>query len=827
MRRMASGFWLAAMLLATATLRAQDLSTTNVNMLTHFWAAVQATNRPVTVVSFGDSVANSYASPTFSVINMMVESLGVAGYSLNPYNNTTLYNVTNGAQLITGPTTLWFSDYYQLPPGGTLWWEDQNSSNGIYSDRLGVFWVAQPQGGPMTFSVSTDQGAWTPLLAINGYAAVATGQYTNVVVAPDFHRIRVDAVAGTNYVLGPQLLSQTASGVHVAFMDKGGIALSDVTNVPSAIRTPIFAALSPNLLIWHMKEDGSTTTSNGLMTCEQWWSNAAPNCDVVYIGTPYTAYDTNPATPITVQQNTLVRYIALQYNRGYCDLMNPSVSWPWMNSLGFMSDGVHFTYNGGLYLAGFTWNEFFFSLGAQLPPSAAFTATPTNGAIPMAVTFADISAGSITNWSWSFGDGSTANTATKSALYTYATAGTYTVTEIVSGPGGAATNTSVNYITALTPSANFTGTPTNGVIPLTVKFTDSSIGNITNWYWSFGDGGSTNIPTKNVSHTYATAGNYTVTEIVSSPTGSLTNIQPNYITAAQPPPSARFTAAPTGGVAPLTVIFSDASTGGPVNDWSWNFGDNSTTIGTTTNVSHAYSAAGNYTVTETVSGPGGSSTETRFNYITVLSPTEASQFQTWLTQYFQCTNCVQSLMGADADGTGLNNLFKYTAGLNPTNPASVFVINPAPVQNPAGQFSFQFSPVATGRVYAPQFCTDLVSAVWLPLADYAGPVTNGTQVTITDLDATLPNEFYRIAISLPTNLQTFAITSIALLGQDADLVWNGNTGTNVVQAANDGYSGDFFDLATIVMPASGVTNYTDFGAVTNVPARFYRIDLRQ
>jgi PKD repeat protein len=360
-----------------------------------------------------------------------------------------------------------------------------------------------------------------------------------------------------------------------------------------------------------------------------------------------------------------------------------------------------------------------------------------------------------------------------------------------------------------------------------VKFTDLSIASITNRYWSFGDGGATNVTTVSVSHTYSIAGAYTVTEIVSGPNGSLTNTQVNCIMAQQPPPSASFTATPTGGAAPLTVIFSDASTGGPITVWSWNFGDNSTTIVTTTNVSHSYAAAGNYTVTETVSGPGGSSSQTRINYISVLSPAEASQFQTWLTQYFNCTNCVQSLLNTDADGTGQNNLFKFTAALDPTNPMSVFVISPAPVQNLPGQFSFQFSPVVAGRVYTPQYSLDPGSGVWQPLTNYDGPATNGTQATITDLNAIQPNKFYRLAVSLATNLPPFAITAITLSGQDVHLTWNANPGTNVLQAANGSYSGNFFDLATVIMPAVAVTNYIDPGAATNVPSRFYRIDLRQ
>jgi len=649
-----------------APARAEDLSTANTNTLSHFWATAQATNRPVTVVSFGDSMANSYASVSFSVINMLGESLGVAGYSLNNYANATLPNLTNGAQVITGPTSLWFSDYYQLPPGGTLWWENQNSPGGIYSDKLGVFWVAQPQGGQMTFSVSTDQGAWTPLLTLNGFAAVAMGQYTNVVLAPDYHRIRIDSSTGTNYVIGPQLLLQTTSGVHVVFMDKGGIAISDVTNVPSAIRTPIFAALSPDLLIWHMKEDGTTVTSNGLITCEQWWSNAAPACEVIYIGTPYTVYDTNPLTPLTVEQNTLVRYTALQYNRAYCDLMNPSISWPWMNSQGYMMDELHVTTSGGLYLARYLWYEFgFAALGAGIPPQ----------------------------------------------------------------------------------TVSFTAFPTKGSVPLAVKFVDTSVASVSNWFWDFGDGTTTNLMAQVVQHTYATTGSFTITEVITIPGGTLTNTQPNYITVSLPPPAASFTAGPTNGAAPLTATFTDTSTGN-ITNWFWDFGDGNTTNVAVPSVGHTYSASGVYPVTETVTGLGGTSTATRPNYVTVLTAQEAALFQAWLTQYFNCTNCIETLMSADADGTGQNNFFKYTAGLDPTNHASIFVVKPASVQSVPGQFSFLFTPVVAGRRYAPQYSLDLASGVWQSLTNYAGPVTNAAQVTITDLNAVQSNKFYRIDISL-------------------------------------------------------------------------------
>jgi sugar lactone lactonase YvrE len=124
----------------------------------------------------------------------------------------------------------------------------------------------------------------------------------------------------------------------------------------------------------------------------------------------------------------------------------------------------------------------------------------------------------------------------------------------------------------------------------------------------------------------------------------------------------------------------------------------------------------------------------------------------WRAQYFPSvpsnTTNSQSCATCDADGTGQNNFFKYIAGLDPTNPASVFVLGIAATNQPLLNNLF-FTPLALGRTYAPQFSTDLVSGVWLPLTAYTGPLTNGNQVTITDTNPIPPQEFYRINISLP------------------------------------------------------------------------------
>jgi hypothetical protein len=63
------------------------------------------------------------------------------------------------------------------------------------------------------------------------------------------------------------------------------------------------------------------------------------------------------------------------------------------------------------------------------------------------------------------------------------------------------------------PIANFTATPTSGIIPLTVNFTDQSTNNPTSWQWHFGDGNSST--TKNPEHTYYNVGSFTVQLYVS------------------------------------------------------------------------------------------------------------------------------------------------------------------------------------------------------------------------------------------------------------------------------------------------------------------------
>jgi PKD repeat protein len=82
--------------------------------------------------------------------------------------------------------------------------------------------------------------------------------------------------------------------------------------------------------------------------------------------------------------------------------------------------------------------------------------------------------------------------------------------------------------------ADFLALQTSGPLPLEVEFRDLSLGDPTSWRWDFGDGAAAYGPSQ--SHTYHTAGSYTVSLTVSNTVSSDTATASIHVNA--PPPSA-------------------------------------------------------------------------------------------------------------------------------------------------------------------------------------------------------------------------------------------------------------------------------------------------
>ncbi|HOS82930.1 MAG TPA: PKD domain-containing protein [Methanolinea sp.] len=248
-------------------------------------------------------------------------------------------------------------------------------------------------------------------------------------------------------------------------------------------------------------------------------------------------------------------------------------------------------------------------------PVSEFTASPRSGTMPLTVNFIDQSTGNPVSWSWDFGDGSTSTE--RNPSHTYQTPGTYTVRLNVTNNGGYNVNTKPAYIVVTDialPTANFVASPLTGITPLTVQFTDTSTGGPTTWLWDFGDGTTSTL--QSPTHTFTSPRKYTVSLTVSNAKGVNAKIEPDYIYVRNTPPVAWFNATPTQGYAPLTVQFTDLSSGQGISSWNWDFGDGGTS--TTQSPAYIYNVPGNYTVRLTVANDGGSNVATRTQYISVL-----------------------------------------------------------------------------------------------------------------------------------------------------------------------------------------------------------------
>ena len=84
---------------------------------------------------------------------------------------------------------------------------------------------------------------------------------------------------------------------------------------------------------------------------------------------------------------------------------------------------------------------------SNLAPVANFTSDVTNVTAGGEVNFTDQSTGNITSRNWAFDGGTPSSSTQQNPTITYNTAGNYTVSLTVTGPGGSDTETKTNYIT--------------------------------------------------------------------------------------------------------------------------------------------------------------------------------------------------------------------------------------------------------------------------------------------------------------------------------------------------------------------------------------------
>ena len=244
---------------------------------------------------------------------------------------------------------------------------------------------------------------------------------------------------------------------------------------------------------------------------------------------------------------------------------------------------------------------------------AVFTnSAPVGCSAPQTINFQNQSVGlGNLSYQWAFGDGGTSNLA--NPQHTYTAAGNYTVQLIVTNSTGCTnTVTHSNSIVIGSVSADFSY-PANICLGNSFVFSNISSPTPLSVSWNFGDG-TTSTVLNPVKH-YTAAGTYTVT--LSSNFGGCQASKTKTITVLTKP-SAAFTATSTTSCsAPLTVNFTNTSSGSVSSEWL--FGDGATS--NLTNPNHTYTALGNFTVTLISTNANGcSDTLVKTDYVKMQLP---------------------------------------------------------------------------------------------------------------------------------------------------------------------------------------------------------------
>ncbi|MFW5706004.1 MAG: PKD domain-containing protein, partial [Bacteroidota bacterium] len=229
------------------------------------------------------------------------------------------------------------------------------------------------------------------------------------------------------------------------------------------------------------------------------------------------------------------------------------------------------------------------------------------------VYFNDLSKGSPQGWFWIFGDGFYSLAQNPSHMFKFA--GQFTVSLEIFSNDSSNMEVKQNYIEVLPELIAGFETDTTLAFPgQAIHFFDTSLGNPTSWFWSFGN--FSNSTSQNAVTSFDAPGTYTVSLVVSTEYQQDTLVQENLITILEPL-NADFYASSNAVKYGEQVSFFDLSAGNP-GQWEWWLGNNDTSF--VQNPSTAYFEEGFKDVTLIVANQYATDTLHRDDLIYVIAP---------------------------------------------------------------------------------------------------------------------------------------------------------------------------------------------------------------
>jgi PKD repeat protein len=214
-----------------------------------------------------------------------------------------------------------------------------------------------------------------------------------------------------------------------------------------------------------------------------------------------------------------------------------------------------------------------------------FTSDTTEGCAPLTVNFSDHSRGG-SYMSWDFGDGNVSN-GVKKPTHTYTKGGRYLVKQYVNN--GCSYDTTESMINVFDkPNVKWTVASNTVCAKQIVSFINSST-NVSNYFWDFGDGSTSNLSSP--SHVYRQPGRYKVTLSSQSNAYKCFSSYSDSVFIL-PLPDLNMKVDTWQGCQPFTIHISKAAK--PNEFYNWDFGDGNTAVGASQ--MHTYKDTGDYTV---------------------------------------------------------------------------------------------------------------------------------------------------------------------------------------------------------------------------------------
>jgi len=475
------------------------------------WSQTATTMTNGTVLIAGGTVDNDYANNIFLVTNdaeIYVPSTGtptVTAFMNDQRASAAAVLLTNGQVLVTGGGGDATSETYD--PGSASWinWVNMNDERQLH------VCILLPSGQVLAAGGINDNTA-DDLSSAEIYNPV-TATWTSITPMP----YAADSLAGVLLTNGTVLIC--------GGNDNGSAVTNAVIYYPKTQTWTNTAGMNEP-----RGNQGATLLRNGKVLVEggtydnsaeiydpvaKTWSFAASmndgrdlvNAVLLTNGEVMVSGDDNPDVelydPVQNQWNYTASLPTAGYNQSETLMSNGWV---------LVTGGDESEYNGPATNV----TETYSLVGSPTTgaPSLNVTNSPLSGAAPLPVQFSspgiDSQGNTVTNWSWNFGDGGASPA--QNPTHTYTNAGTYTPTlTAYSTYGSQALNvTGLSAVTVTNLTISASATPLSGPVPLTVRFSSAGVDSggytVTNWNWTFGDGGASTA--RNPTHTYTNVGTY-------------------------------------------------------------------------------------------------------------------------------------------------------------------------------------------------------------------------------------------------------------------------------------------------------------------------------